>query len=92
MYRIVPSRQFKKDLKKIVRSGHFDLSLLNQIINALARGEVLDKRFKDHTLIGRMKGLRECHVKPDLLLVYSIRGNELMLQLFRVGSHSDLFD
>ena len=92
MYRIVPSRQFKKGLKKIVRSGHFDLSLLNQIINALARGEVLDKKFKDHTLIGRMKGLRECHVKPDLLLVYSIRENELMLQLFRVGSHSDLFD
>mgnify|MGYP003395170385 FL=1 len=92
MYRIVPSRQFKKDLKKIVRSGHFDLSLLNQIINALARGEVLDKKFKDRTLIGRMKGLRECHVKPDLLLVYSIRENELMLQLFRVGSHSDLFD
>lgn len=92
MYRIVPSKQFKKDFKRAARSGRFDLPLFNEIVNFLAKGEPLDKKHKDHDLQGSMQDFRECHVKPDLLLVYKIYQGQLILELVRLGSHSELFD
>nr|WP_269799894.1 type II toxin-antitoxin system YafQ family toxin [Helicobacter pylori] len=49
----------------------------------------MNKRFKDHSLVGEYKGCRECHIKPDVLLVYRIQNN--VLTLVRLGSHSELF-
>ena len=92
MYKIAPSKQFKKDFKKIARSGRFDLSLFNAIVNTLAKGEALDKKYKDHELQGALDGHRECHIKPDLLLIYSIEKNQLILQLIRLGGHGELFE
>jgi len=92
MYRIVPSKQFKKDFKRVARSGRFDLPLFNAVVNSLASGQTLDKKHLDHLLQGSMKGLRECHIKPDLLLVYIIKEDQVILQLIRIGSHSELFD
>jgi len=57
----------------------------------LARGESLDKKYKDHELQGVLKGVRECHIKPDLLLVYKIYAERVFLELIRLGSHSELF-
>lgn len=91
MYKIVSSKQFRRDYKKLCRSGRFDVSILNKIINTLAQGEVLDKKYKDHVLKGSMESLHECHLKPDLLLVYKIYGERVVLELIRLGSHSELF-
>ena len=57
----------------------------------LANQEVLDDKYYDHALSGDYSDFRECHVKPDWLLVYSVDDEELELFLFRTGSHSDLF-
>lgn len=87
---IVPSNQFKKDLKLAQKRG-LDLSELSTVISVLANGEPLDPKYRDHSLIGDYNGFRECHIRPDWLLVYKIDNGELLLFLARTGSHSDLF-
>ena len=87
---IVPSNQFKKDLKLAHKRG-LDLSKLSNVISTLANGEPLDQKLKDHPLIGDYNGFRECHIAPDWLLVYKIDNGKLLLFLARTGSHSDLF-
>lgn len=57
----------------------------------LASGKVLDKKYKDHQLKGEYKDYRECHVLNDLLLMYKIENDELILVLANIGSHSQLF-
>lgn len=89
-YRIFPTKQFKKDLRKIKKQNK-DLNLLTEIINSLACGSSLPAKNKDHELSGNFKGCRECHIQPDWLLIYELCDNELILYLTRTGSHSDLF-
>lgn len=67
------------------------MSLLKDIIEKLAQGEPLPEKNRDHALTGDYKGCRECHIKPDWLLVYQIYNDELTLYLIRTGTHSDLF-
>ena len=90
MYKIVPSNQFKKDLKLTKKRG-LNLELLSSVVNTLAEGKHLDEKYRDHSLPGEYQGFRECHIEPDWLLVYRIDGKELELFLFRTGTHSDLF-
>ena len=90
MFKIVPSNRFKKDLKLAIRRG-YKIDLLDEVVTKLADGEVLEPKYKDHELSGDFKGLRECHITPDWLLVYQIIENELVLYLSRTGTHSDLF-
>ncbi len=61
------------------------------VVNELATGKVLDAKYHDHALNGTYKGYRECHIKPDWLLIYYIENDILTLTLSRTGSHSDLF-
>ncbi|EIE28021.1 type II toxin-antitoxin system YafQ family toxin [Helicobacter pylori] len=77
---------FKKDFKKLVKNG-FDDSVLNEVI--LRKKEPLSPPFKDHALKGVWKPYRECHIKPDILLVYLVKDDELIL--LRLGRHSELF-
>jgi len=63
---------------------------LHQVIAAIASGQMLDQRYKDHPLKGAYGGFRECHVAPDWLLVYLITENEPGLA--RTGSHAALFE
>lgn len=76
---------FKRDFKK---HGDLDTALI-EILYLLLNDKPLPQQYKDHELIGNWKGFRECHIKPDLLLIY--RKNDDLLQLVRLGSHSDLF-
>lgn len=77
---------FKRDFKK-----HGDLdTVLIEILYLLLNDKPLPQQYKDHDLIGNWKGFRECHIKPDLLLIY--RKNDDLLQLVRLGSHSELFN
>ncbi len=79
---------YKKDFKKLVKNG-FDDSVLNEVILILRKKEPLDPQFKDHALRGKWKPFRECHIKADILLVYLVKGDELIL--VRLGNHSELF-
>ena len=89
-YDIVITSSFKKDVKLAKKQGK-NIDLLFEIIDQLSDGIVLDSKYNDHKLGGSFKGKRECHIEPDFLLIYEIRKNELILQLLRCGSHSDLF-
>ena len=90
MYKITATNQFKKDYKKAKKRG-LDIVLLEEIIDRLAGGEKLEEKYHDHLLVSNYDGYRECHIKPDWLLVYKIEDNVLVLTLARTGSHSDLF-
>lgn len=81
---------FKKDYKRIVKRG-YDIRLLEEVISILANQEPLPEKFRDHSLLGKYTGCKECHITPDWLLIYEIDGDELILYLTRTGSHSDLF-
>jgi mRNA interferase YafQ len=83
---------FKRDYKKAHSNPrHRDLaSLLESIGSSLAKDMALAKRYRDHDLKGEYSGHRECHLKPDLLLVYK-KPDEATLRFVRLGSHSDLF-
>ena len=63
---------------------------LREIITALASGEKLPAGCKDHQLKGELRNYRECHIKGDLLLVYQIQKEELLLVLVDMGTHSYL--
>ncbi|GAA7036170.1 hypothetical protein AOH447_06310 [Helicobacter pylori] len=84
------SKKFDKDLKILVKNG-FDLKLLYKVVENLVKEQPLDPKYKDHPLKGALKDFRECHLKPDLLLVYQIKKQENTLFLVRLGSHSELF-
>lgn len=93
MYLIKTTRDYKRSYKKLIKSGIKSsvLTELDFVINNLARGDKLDVKYADHPLTGDLKGYRECHIKPDLLLFYQIAKNNLILTLVNLGSHSDLF-
>ena len=92
MLKISRQTKFKRDSKRLIRSGKFSKSdekeLLN-VIECLAMGKQLDKKYRDHGLTSNWTNHRECHIKPDLLLIYKIHGDSI--KLVRLGSHSDLF-
>ena len=90
MLEIVPSNQFKKDLRLAKKRG-CQMEHLRDVVNILANEQKLDDKYRDHGLSGRYNGFRECHVEPDWLLIYRISQNALELFLFRTGTHSDLF-
>ena len=89
-YEVKFTNQFKKDLKQ-ARKQNRDLNRLFDIVNILADGGTLDAKYRDHDLSGNYKGTRECHIEPDWLLVYEIRNDVLVLILYRLGTHSELF-
>lgn len=64
---------------------------LFEVINLLAEGKKLDLKYRDHELSGNYKGTRECHIEPDWLLIYEYQNDVLVLMLYRLGSHSELF-
>ena len=90
MLEVILSNRFKKDLKLAKKRG-CDLDLLDDIVTKLANLEPLPPNNRDHDLSGIYEGFRECHISPDWLLIYRVDGSELLLFLFRTGSHSDLF-
>ena len=90
-YTVKPTSQFKKDYKLAMKRG-LNISLLNEVITKLSRGESLPEKYRDHALIGNWLGHRECHILPDWLLVYKIENEVLVLTLSRTGTHSDLLD
>lgn len=90
MLEIVPTKPFKKDLKKYQHKKDI-IKELYDIISTLAKEEPLDHSKKDHNLVGNYVNYRECHVRNDLLLIYKVVKKTSSLYLARFGSHSEVF-
>ena len=89
MREIIFSSQFKRDLKRIQRTVNEKVLLdLNAAIESLAADIPLQERLKDHPLTGQWNDCRDCHIRPDLLLIY--KKVPTKLYLVRIGSHSEL--
>lgn len=86
------SGQFKRDYKLALKRG-CDPKKLEEVISILCREEPLPPSYRDHALVNSRdyKGMRECHIEPDWLLIYKIVQDVLILKLIRTGTHSDLF-
>jgi len=83
---------FKRDYKREAKGQHrttLDASL-RLVLVALATDQPPDIKYRDHALSGNWSGYRECHIKPDLLLIYR-KSDATTLKLARLGSHSALF-
>lgn len=80
---------FKRDFKREKKTDGQLESLLNTILQVLADDSTLAEKYRDHALTGNWKGHRDCHVKPDLVLIYQKPDAETLL-LVRLGSHSEL--
>lgn len=83
--------QFKRDFKREAK-GRYRTSLdeaLFPVIECLAKDEILEARYVDHALSNNWKNHRDCHIKPDLVLIYQKPTPKLM-RLIRLGSHSEL--
>ena len=89
-YKIRRTAQFKKDYKLAMKRNRF-IEKLDSVIELLATNGFLPFEYNDHPLTGNKKGLRECHIEPDWLLVYEIDHGLLVLVLTATGTHSDLF-
>ena len=90
MYEIKFTNQFKKDIKLAKKQGK-NIDKLFAVVEKLANGEILERKYRDHELTGNYKDCRECHIEPDWLLIYEIIDCTLVLMLYRAGSHSELF-
>jgi mRNA interferase YafQ len=92
MRTIERSSAFRRDYKREARGQH--RATLNDnlmpVLVTLANDRPLEPKHRDHDLSGDWSGYRECHVKPDLLLIYRKTDQDL-LRLARLGSHSELF-
>ncbi|KAI4439215.1 type II toxin-antitoxin system YafQ family toxin [Schaedlerella arabinosiphila] len=90
MYQIKFTTAYKKAYKLMKKRG-LDISLLDEVVGLLRQGRQLEECCRDHGLTGDLAGFRECHIKPDWLLIYLIENDILTLTLIDTGSHSDLF-
>jgi mRNA interferase YafQ len=91
MRTIERGNKFKKDYKR-ESTGRYKTTLQKEfieVITTLAKDQPLDAHYRDHELYGNWKNHRDCHIKPDLVLIYT-RPDDKTLMLVRLGSHSEL--
>lgn len=85
------TKKYEKSLKKYLSIKKFSRSKLDEVVLKLQNQTPLDKKFQDHPLKGKLSYQRECHIYPDILLVYEVVEEELIFILVNLGSHSELF-
>jgi mRNA interferase YafQ len=92
MYKILISTKFKKDLKKVVKDPN-DKKLTTAILKLLKEKGVsgIPEVMKPHKLKGNYKDNWECHIKPDLLIIWYQIESPNIIKLIRIGSHTELF-
>lgn len=91
LYEIVRTKRFKTAFKRVKNLPGFKREVFSEVIFTLASGGTLSSKYKDHKLTGNLKNFRECHLAPDILLVYQIDDGVLLLTLVSVGNHAQLF-
>lgn len=88
-YKIKYGKKFSKDIEKAKKQNK-DMNKLKKVLNLLVGSLPLPAQYKNHNLKGKYSGYQECHIQPDWLLIYTY--NDDYLILFRLGSHSELFN
>ncbi len=93
MRRIERAAAFKRDFHRATASSRYRNleGRLATILELLVNDRPLSPRYRDHALSGNWSGYRDCHLWPDLLLIYA-KPSPDVLRLVRLGSHADLFD
>ena len=86
-YDIHYSTKYKKAVKKLDNKVLQEIQI---VVEKLANDEILEEKYKDHKLKGIYRAFRECHIRPNLCLIYQKIDDILVLVLVDVGSHSDL--
>ena len=84
----VYTNRFEKDLKLMIKRGA-DPENIKSIVHKLIDEIPLERKHRDHLLIGNFKDRRECHIEPDWLLIYRLDGSMIIFE--RTGTHADLF-
>lgn len=94
MFEIESTGQFKKDLKRIKKRSRTQIESIQETIGLLkSHGfKGIPKKMRPHKLTGQYKGNWECHVLPDLLIVWLQIDDKEIIRLVRAGTHSDLFE
>lgn len=90
MYKLAPTRSFKKGLKKY-RNDHIVLAELETALDILIQGDDLPAKYKAHHLKGKRAYYQECHLRSDLLLIYFTDERQKVIYLQDIGSHGELF-
>jgi len=83
------TKKFKKSFKKLHLKDN-DEAIFIDVVSKLLNGIALEEKYKDHFLKGNYEQYKECHLKPDLLLIYRVYRDDV--QLIDIGSHNELFD
>lgn len=81
---------FKKDYKREKKKNANLDTLLMPLLTKLLNNEPLEERYHDHLLTGDKKGYKDCHIKPDLVLIYQKPDSDTLI-LIRLGSHAEVF-
>jgi len=91
MRAIERTTQFKRDFKREMKGRHRSTleADLTGVLRALVGDAPLAEKYRDHPLSGEWSGFRDCHIKPDLVLIYE-KPDMDTLRLVRLGSHSEL--
>jgi mRNA interferase YafQ len=92
MYHIAKTKRFKTAYKRVKNLKGFEKEIFVAVVETLASGKTLKEGYKDHKLSGNLKNFRECHLAPDILLLYQIDNEILVLTLVRIGNHAQLFE
>ena len=82
IYKIATTKSFRKS---------FDIIEFNNVIELLRTNKNIPLKYKDHSLTGNMRGLRDIHISPDIILLYTKINKILILELVNIGSHSEIF-
>ena len=90
VYELIKTSRFKAGVK-LARKRGLDISLLEDVIEKLRLDQPLEAKHRNHELVGNFKGVWECHIQSDWLLLYLKDNGVLVLTLVDTGTHSDIF-
>jgi len=86
-YKFATTKRFDKEYSKLSEN---DKKLVDTVVDLLLADKPLPEKYRDHQLKGNLKDFRDCHVKPDLVLIYGKEKDVLLITAYRINSHSEL--
>ncbi|TLD97398.1 type II toxin-antitoxin system YafQ family toxin [Helicobacter jaachi] len=87
-FELLQTKLFRKEYKKLSSRLKDEV---DKVLEKLENGETLESKHKDHGLSGNLSGLRDCHVRFDLVLIYQKDGQNLIITAMRINTHSEIF-
>lgn len=88
MLKLIKDKGFEKDIK-VLEKKHYKFDRLATVLEILMEEQPIPGKYRDHSLLGNLKGYRECHIESDLLLIYRVVDDNLVL--YRLSTHRDIY-